>query len=102
MKKCSSCGAMLPLTAFSRNVTAKDGLQYSCRDCRKIYDFQRRLNQCRTEPRKAYKLTREQKYAIDSLKRYVAIKTRRLIARGKAAHRAKRKVGWFNTGGKAA
>lgn len=34
-KVCSSCGRFLPLTDFSSNRSAKDGLSRNCRQCRK-------------------------------------------------------------------
>ena len=37
MKKCSTCKTEKPLSDFSKNKRAKDGLQYYCRDCHTIY-----------------------------------------------------------------
>lgn len=35
-KNCSACGRNLPLSSFNRDRSAKDGLTYDCRECRKI------------------------------------------------------------------
>ena len=32
-KKCSRCGRVLPVTEFHKRPSAKDGLQYYCREC---------------------------------------------------------------------
>jgi DNA-directed RNA polymerase subunit RPC12/RpoP len=32
-KRCSTCGKALTLDHFSKRASAKDGLQYSCKDC---------------------------------------------------------------------
>jgi hypothetical protein len=37
MKICSKCNRSLPLTAFSRNRRAKDGLRSECKDCQREY-----------------------------------------------------------------
>lgn len=34
-KLCSTCGEMLPFSAFNRDRKAKDGLTHNCRECRK-------------------------------------------------------------------
>ena len=35
MKRCSGCGEMKPLTAYSKNKKFKDGHQYQCKECQK-------------------------------------------------------------------
>src|ERR1700744_1885818 len=37
MKQCSSCKVEKEVSEFGKNRTRKDGLQHSCRDCRKQY-----------------------------------------------------------------
>jgi hypothetical protein len=37
-KICCDCKKELPFTSFNINKEKKDGLQYSCRECRKIYN----------------------------------------------------------------
>jgi len=36
VKKCGTCKRTLELSAFSKNVTTKDGLRYACRECTSI------------------------------------------------------------------
>jgi hypothetical protein len=43
-KTCSACKKQLPLFSFSKNLAAKDGLQYKCRPCDIEYQKQRREN----------------------------------------------------------
>jgi hypothetical protein len=43
-KQCSSCKQFLDYSMFSKDVSAKDGLQYKCRQCDKEYQQKRRLN----------------------------------------------------------
>lgn len=40
MKRCCTCKRELPFSAFNRNRSVKDGLQYSCRECKKQIDRQ--------------------------------------------------------------
>lgn len=35
-KRCSTCGKILPVTAFNHDRKAKDGFTHNCRECRKI------------------------------------------------------------------
>lgn len=37
MKYCNSCQSLKPLTSFYKCKTHKDGLQYKCKDCIKVY-----------------------------------------------------------------
>jgi predicted MPP superfamily phosphohydrolase len=43
-KECRACFKNLPLFSFSKNLAAKDGLQYKCRPCDIDYQKQRREN----------------------------------------------------------
>ena len=43
-KTCSACKKQLPIFSFSKNLAAKDGLQYKCRPCDIEYQKQRREN----------------------------------------------------------
>jgi hypothetical protein len=43
-KTCSACKKQLPLFSFSKNLAAKDGLQYKCSFCDLEYQKQRREN----------------------------------------------------------
>ena len=43
-KTCSACKKQLPLFSFSKNLAAKDGLQYKCSPCDLEYQKQRREN----------------------------------------------------------
>jgi hypothetical protein len=43
-KTCSACKKKLPFFSFSKNLAAKDGLQYKCRPCDIEYQKQRREN----------------------------------------------------------
>lgn len=36
LKRCNGCSQQLPRTHFYRSATNKDGLDYSCKDCRSI------------------------------------------------------------------
>lgn len=38
MKHCPKCGRDLPEESFQKNSTAKDGLQFYCKDCMHVYD----------------------------------------------------------------
>jgi hypothetical protein len=38
-KRCSTCKEWKPLEEFNRRSTAKDGRQWSCRDCNKAYHY---------------------------------------------------------------
>lgn len=40
-KRCSTCGKELPLSAFAKNKSSKDGLQHACRACHAEYDRNR-------------------------------------------------------------
>ena len=37
MKRCSKCRGKKQLTAFYKQTTSKDGLQYWCKDCDRLY-----------------------------------------------------------------
>lgn len=37
MKKCTDCKEELPLSSFSINRNKRDGLNYRCKECQKIY-----------------------------------------------------------------
>lgn len=37
MKRCKKCGRELPETEFQKNRYTKDGLQFYCKDCMRIY-----------------------------------------------------------------
>ena len=41
-KICNKCGRSLPLSEFSSNISNPDGLDYTCRRCRRRLDFARR------------------------------------------------------------
>ena len=43
-KTCSACKEQLSIFSFSKNLSAKDGLQYKCRPCDIQYQKQRREN----------------------------------------------------------
>lgn len=43
MKICKKCGVLKPLAGFSRNKNLKDGLQWWCKDCKKLHDGKRFL-----------------------------------------------------------
>ena len=36
-KECSKCGSALPVSSYYKNSASDDGLDYTCRDCRKAY-----------------------------------------------------------------
>ena len=36
-KRCSKCGKVKPISEFSKNKHAKDGMQFHCTDCKKEY-----------------------------------------------------------------
>ena len=38
MKKCNKCNVKKPLNEFSKDKTSPDGVQYKCKECRKIID----------------------------------------------------------------
>jgi hypothetical protein len=38
-KRCSTCKQWKPLTEFNKRATARDGHQWSCRDCNKAYHY---------------------------------------------------------------
>ena len=37
MKKCTKCGVEKTLDSFNKQKACKDGLQYMCKDCKKVY-----------------------------------------------------------------
>jgi len=37
MKKCRKCGRIKSHIAFAKDISRKDGLQYVCRECQKLY-----------------------------------------------------------------
>jgi Zn-finger protein len=39
-KRCSTCKEWKPLEEFNRRSTARDGRQWSCRDCNKAYHYE--------------------------------------------------------------
>ena len=39
VKRCSTCKEVKPLDEFNRRSAAKDGRQWSCRDCNKAYHY---------------------------------------------------------------
>jgi hypothetical protein len=39
VKRCCTCRQTKPLTEFNRLRKARDGLQYSCRECNKAYHY---------------------------------------------------------------
>lgn len=38
-KRCSKCGKRRAVSQFGSNKSKKDGLQYKCKDCTRIYQF---------------------------------------------------------------
>lgn len=44
MKKCNVCKKELDENCFANNKSKKDGLQTFCKECRKVYDKKRYLN----------------------------------------------------------
>lgn len=50
-KKCSHCGKVKPRSEFGKNTRAKDGLDYACKPCRRIYN--RKQYSKNSESRKA-------------------------------------------------
>jgi len=44
MKKCSKCGEIKDESCFSKCKKAKDGLSYQCKECRKIYYKNNKIN----------------------------------------------------------
>jgi hypothetical protein len=46
-KRCNGCGQELPLEEFSRNILARDGLQFQCRACKSRHKRKHPKNQMR-------------------------------------------------------
>lgn len=59
MKHCPKCGRDLPEEAFQKNSTAKDGLQFYCKDCMHVYD-KKRQQKARQIPQELSKYTPRQ------------------------------------------
>jgi hypothetical protein len=62
VKRCSTCKVVKLLTEFNRRTTAKDGRQWSCRDCNKAYHYthwERHMAQIRRRSRAVLEQNRQ-------------------------------------------
>lgn len=53
-KTCGVCHLELPITEFHRNRSAKDGLQYHCKECTKNYDANKKARNKESTLKRVY------------------------------------------------
>lgn len=75
MKWCPSCKQELPLTSFASNKAKKDGLQASCRECKKViqrkyYEANRESYRSVSEKSKSVRVDRNRRYVVDYLSQH--------------------------------
>ncbi len=73
-KVCCTCKELKPLTDFNKRKTAKDGRQWSCRDCNKAYHYanwDRHMSQIRK--RKGERVVDNQRRMIEYLRAHPCV-----------------------------
>ena len=56
MKKCIKCLKILPKSIFYKNKTTKDGFQYTCKNCQRIYRVKNSVSEIERNKKKRKEL----------------------------------------------
>lgn len=93
-KKCSKCGEVKPLHAYQRKQAAKDGLQYTCKECQREIRAEYYLNNKKNfaERSKKYREENKEKYVARSKKYYLENKDKLIAYQNKYKQENKKKV----------
>ena len=73
-KVCCTCKELKPLTDFNKRKTAKDGRQWSCRECNKAYHYanwDRHMVQIRARSKE--RIARNQRFVIEYLRTHPCV-----------------------------